>query len=261
MFCPWRRACRASPSPGSRAAPAFAAEFVTNGKFTAVTGNSSSSFFLADGQGDVTGWTTSTNSDSNNILFASPTDIATRHDGVQFGFWSTSGVTSPPGGGNFVSFDGDPQGGAQQSMMQTISGLTIGDTYTLSFEWAATQYQFVNGPAGDWTGPTSNAFQVSLGGETQETSRVDVESQGFTSWMTDTMTFTAASASEVLRFVSDGGGVALSPGRAPCRRLAHGRHSWLRARTSDVGDDGPWFRRSWPCRLSQTPQGSRNRLT
>jgi len=96
-------------------------------------------------------------------------------------------------------------------MSQMISGLTTGQSYTLTFDWAATQYEFVNGPAGDWSGATTNQFQVSLGGDVQDTSRVDVASRGFTGWMTDTMTFTAASASEVLSFVSEGGGTALPP--------------------------------------------------
>ena len=89
-------------------------------------------------------------------------------------------------GGNFVSFDGDPTAGARQSLSQMISGLTVGETYHLSFDWAATQYQFVNGRAGDWTGATSNDIQVSLGGGApQDTATVDVASQGFTGWMTD----------------------------------------------------------------------------
>ena len=30
-------------------------------------------------------------------------------------------------------------------MMETISGLTVGETYKLTFEWAAAQFEFVNG--------------------------------------------------------------------------------------------------------------------
>jgi PEP-CTERM motif len=187
------------------AAPALAAEFVANGKFTEVSGNTNPSFFLSDGTGNLADWTTLTNSDSNNILFASPTDVASRHDGAKFGFWSTAGVIVAPGGGNFVSFDGDPQGGAQQTMSQSISGLTVGETYHLSFEWAATQYEFVNGPAGDWSGVTSNQMQVSLGGVPKETEPViDLPGKGFSGWMSETFSFTATDASEVLSFFSMG---------------------------------------------------------
>jgi hypothetical protein len=198
------------------AAPAFAGpNLVTNGGFEDVSGNASPSFFLSDGAGDLTSWTTSTNADSNNILFASSTDVATRHDDARFGFWSTSGVTASPYGGNFVAFDGDPTPGARQTMSQTVSGLTVGETYHLTFDWAATQYEFVNGSAfgctGCWTGATTNEFQVSLGGETHDTATVDVASQGFTGWMTGSMTFTATSASELLVFLSEGGPTSLPP--------------------------------------------------
>jgi PEP-CTERM motif len=195
------------------AAPAFAAEFVTNGSFEDVSGNGGHpTFFLADGRGDVTGWTTSTNSDSNNILFAAPTDVATRHDGAEFGLWPSAEVTPP---GNFVAFDGDPTPGARQTMSQMVSGLTIGETYHLTFDWAATQYQFVNGSAfgcsGCWTGATTNEFQVSLGAETHDTVLVDVASQGFAGWFTASMDFTATSASEMLTFLSEGGPTSLPP--------------------------------------------------
>jgi hypothetical protein len=189
---------------GAGAAPAFAANLVTNGSFEDVTGKSSPTFFLSDGAGNLTDWTTSTNFDSNNVLFASPTDVATRHDGAEFGFWSSSGVTASPDGGNFVAFDGDPTPGARQTMSQMISGLTVGNTYHLTFDWAATQFEFVNGPAGDWSGATTNEMEVSLGGDTQDTATVDVASRGFTGWLTGSMTFTATSASELLEFVSIG---------------------------------------------------------
>jgi PEP-CTERM motif len=197
------------------AAPASAAEFVANGKFTGVTGNSSSTFFLADGHGDLTGWTTSSNADSNNVRFASPTDVATRHDGAQFGLWSSAGVTSPDGGGAFVAFDGDPTPGARQTMSQTVSDLTVGETYHLTFDWAATQYEFVNGGSfgctGCWVGATTNEMEVSLGGVTKDTNTVDVASQGFTGWMTASFDFTATSASEALQFLSIGGPTSLPP--------------------------------------------------
>jgi hypothetical protein len=195
------------------AAPAFAGpNLVTNGGFEDVSGNASPSFFLSDGAGDLTSWTTSTNADSNNILFAAPTDVATRHDGAEFGLWPSAEVTPP---GNFVAFDGDPTPGARQTMSQMISGLTIGETYHLTFDWAATQYQFVNGSAfgcaGCWTGATTNEFQVSLGAETHDTMLVDVASQGFAGWFTASMDFTATSASEMLVFLSVGGPTSLPP--------------------------------------------------
>ncbi len=200
---------------GAGAAPAFAAEFVTNGGFEDVTGNTSPNFFLSDGEGDLTDWTTSSNFDSNNVLFASPTGVATRHDGAEFGLWASAGVIASPDGGNFVAFDGDPTPGARQTMSQTISGLTTGETYHLTFDWAASQYEFVNGSsfgcAGCWTGATTNEMEVSLGGDTRDTATVDVASKGFSGWMTASFDFTATSTSEVLKFLSIGGPTSLPP--------------------------------------------------
>ena len=55
---------------------------------------------------------------------------------------------------------------ARQTMSQTVSGLTVGETYHLTFDWAATQYEFVNGPSfgctGCWVGATTNEMEVSL---------------------------------------------------------------------------------------------------
>ena len=46
------------------AAPAFAGpNLVTNGGFEGVSQNTSPSFFLSDGDGNLTGWTTSSNAD------------------------------------------------------------------------------------------------------------------------------------------------------------------------------------------------------
>jgi PEP-CTERM motif len=202
---------------GAGAAPALAAEFVTNGSFEQVSGSSSPNFFLSDNEGNVTGWTTSSNQDSNNVLFASPTGVATRHDTAQFGLWP-SAATPPkpdPDGGNFVAFDGDPTPGARQTMSQMISGLTVGETYHLTFDWAATQYDFVNGSSfgctGCWVGATTNEMEVSLGAETHDTTTESVLSQGFTGWLTGSMNFTATSASEMLVFLSLGGPTSLPP--------------------------------------------------
>ncbi len=207
-----RNVVSAAALAAASAAPAFAAEFVTNGNFEDVSGNTSPNFFLSDNAGTLTGWTTSSNADSNNVLFASPTGVATRHDGAEFGLWPSAEVTPP---GNFVAFDGDPTPGARQTMSQTISGLTVGEAYHLTFNWAATQYQFVNGSSfgctGCWTGATTNEFQVSLGAETHDTESVDVASQGFAGWLTASMNFTATSASETLVFLSLGTPTGLPP--------------------------------------------------
>jgi hypothetical protein len=48
-----------------------------------------------------------------------------------------------PTGGNFIAIDGDPAYNA--SISQTIAGLTVGDTYSLSFDMAAAQQKGTTG--------------------------------------------------------------------------------------------------------------------
>ena len=85
-------------------------------------------------------------------------------------------------------------------------------------------------------------------------SAVDIVSRGFTGWMTGSMTFTATSASELLEFVSLG-----APSGQPPVALLDGVS--LTGLTGAAPEPGTWammglgFRRSRPCRLSQTPEG------
>jgi hypothetical protein len=61
-----------------------------------------------------------------------------------------------PAGGYYIASDADFQ---QASISQTISGLTVGDTYMVGFWWAGAQ-QF------GFTGPTQEQWEVSLGSQT-----------------------------------------------------------------------------------------------
>src|ERR1700722_18409254 len=91
-----KRQIRGSAVRGAGAAPAFGANLVSNGGFEDVTGNTNPSFFLSDtpDAGDLPGGPPSPKNDSNNTLSPSAPDVAPRHDGAEFGFWSTSGVTA-----------------------------------------------------------------------------------------------------------------------------------------------------------------------
>ncbi len=100
-----------------------------------------------------------------------------------------------PDGGNFLGFDADQTYGSP--MTQTIDNLVVGQQYTLTFDWAATQLR-------NRRGPTTNQFVVSLGGETHATQVVDVADQGFVDWAKVSFTYTATAASEVLQFVANG---------------------------------------------------------
>jgi len=105
-----------------------------------------------------------------------------------------------PDGGNYVALDSylAPDSGINvAALTQTINGLTVGQSYALSFYWAgAQQYGFY--------GPTTDQLMVSLGSQTDNTAIIDVASQGFSPWTLTTLDYTATSTSEVLSFLAAG---------------------------------------------------------
>ncbi|CAH9017875.1 DUF642 domain-containing protein [Candidatus Nitrosacidococcus sp. I8] len=124
--------------------------------------------------------------------------------------------------GAFVGLDGDQTqdqdfsngNTVQASISQTINGLTAGQNYTVSFDWGAAQLQ-------GRTGKTTEQLQVSLGNVplspsgtlpsgAQSTAVLDNSSGGFTGWQSQSFTFTAQGASQVLSFLSVG-----TPGGLP----------------------------------------------
>jgi hypothetical protein len=97
---------------------------------------------------------------------------------------------------NFIEADGDPS--YSFSFNQTISGLTVGQNYTVSFNQAAGQQ------SGNLRGATTEQWQVSLGSDTQLSAVMNTPSQGVFPWESQTLTYTASSASEVLSFLAVG---------------------------------------------------------
>jgi hypothetical protein len=200
------------------ATPAFAAEFVTNGGFeqtTSPAGPGASFEFGASYAGRanaVTGWTSS-NSNAFNLLFnsatATTTSASTRFGNYQQYLWSGASVnaatpafTASPNGGNFVALDGDT--GVAGPLSQLINGLTIGDTYTLKFNWAAGQLR-------NRDGDTTEKLTVTFGGSTFTTATISNPSHDFSGWQSVTTTFKATSASQLLSFLSIGTPNGLPP--------------------------------------------------
>jgi hypothetical protein len=110
---------------------------------------------------------------------------------------------SSPDGGNFIALDGafSPY---TLPIYQTVGGLVIGQKYELLFYWAAAQQK-------GYTGATTDALQVSFGGETQTTSTYSLANHDFSGWMSATMTFTATAASQSLSFLAKGSPQGLPP--------------------------------------------------
>ena len=105
-----------------------------------------------------------------------------------------------PNGGNFMGLDGDPA--ANGPLDQTIGGLTMGQTYELSFYWAG-------GELSNRTGYTSIQLTGSLGGDPFATTPYLNTATGanpgsFSGWMLENFTFTANASSELLSFLAVG---------------------------------------------------------
>jgi hypothetical protein len=163
----------------------------------------------------VAGWSSPSYPGSYNFVF-SPSTVDTPVSHLQamgaftkVALWgpsdgSNNGLGASPDGGDFVGMIGNyhPATGIAAGdhvgpLQQTISGLTVGSQYQLSFYWAAAQQT-------NFVAPTVQSLEVSLGSQTQDTASVGIAGKGFSGWMLDTMTFTATDTSEVLSFLAIG---------------------------------------------------------
>ena len=169
---------------------AVRADLVTNGGFETLTSGPGQLGYNTN----ATGWTTS----GYNFVFASGTADTTGSNGLTL--WglhngSANGLTaSSPSGGNFVAADGAYGVGA---ISQTINGLTIGQSYTVGFDWAGAQQYGYNSP-------TTEQWTVGFGSQTQSTVVLNNLNHGFTGWQHQTFAFTADGPSDVLSFLAVG---------------------------------------------------------
>ena len=164
---------------------------------------------------NVTGWSTS----GYNFIMYPGTATTTGSQSVQYGALILQGnlpsgasngfPSTSPAGGNFVAADGDFTVGA---ITQTVTGLTVGIQYAVSFYWGAAQQK---GSA--YTSATTEQWQVTLGSELHSTPIINNPPQGFTGWLSQSLTYTATSTSEVLSFLAAG-----TPSGAPPFSLLDG---------------------------------------
>jgi len=186
-----------------------AANLVQNGGFE--TSTNTQSTLLSPGDTSVTGWT----SNGTYVLYCTPTATCDDPTVVLNGFdlagpanGNNNGLTSSPQGGAYMAFDSDPA--FHGTFTQTIAGLTVGGTYTLSFYMGGAQE--IN--AG---GPTTTSITATLGNETFTTPVIDTPSQGFSPWNLYSTTFTYSGGGDVLSFLATGG-----PGGEPPYALLDG---------------------------------------
>ena len=193
------------------ASPASAVtNFVTNGDFGVNAGNGQVGFNTS-----ATGWSVANPNSPNygsyvflynrNAAPIGPTNLSgTTADETgslgQFGtvkLWgpddgSVNGLTATPTGAFIAStptFDNGP-------ISQTVTGLTPGAKYLLSFNWAAGQQL-------GYDGTTTEGWKVTLGGgASQSTPIITLPDKGFSGWTTQSFEFTADGASDQLTFLA-----------------------------------------------------------
>ena len=185
------------------ATAADAAQLVVNGGFEQSTNGPNFEF---DRDTQFTGWT----SNGYNFGFAPGTADTTGSYTSQFngnltlwgtGNGGTDAITPSSYGGNFVGADGAFEVGA---ISQALTGLRVGNTYTVAFDWAAAQQ---NG----FSGATTEQWLVTLGSQTIATSVYANPSHGFSGWMHEVFTFTYDGGPSVLSFLAVGTPNGLPP--------------------------------------------------
>lgn len=108
---------------------------------------------------------------------------------------TNNGLTGiSPTGGNLVAFDGAFQ---VQPLEQVITGLTVGKTYSVGFDYGfAQQYLY--------DGDTIQNWSVSFAGDTFTTANYNLPNHGFSGWFHASYDFVAKNATETLSFVAYG---------------------------------------------------------
>lgn len=200
------------------------ADLVVNGNFTATTTISAANPSSASGGElhyniNATGWATT----GYNFIFSSG---AAAVSGVNssygsFSLWGDNtfsgstvstalGTTAVPGGGGFIGADGAFEVGA---ITQTITGLTAGHQYDVSFYYAAAQQKgnsYKSATADYWTVNLGSQIASSTVGQSTPTLNLPGEdtaahaANNFSGWVHATMTFTASAASDILSFLATG---------------------------------------------------------
>lgn len=178
------------------AAPAMANSF-TNGGFESLTNGPGQLTFNTA----ATGW--SVPSGGYTFVYAPGTIDKPGLTSGQYGdnyLWgpnngANNGLTGiSPTGGNLIAFDGAYQ---VQPLQQVITGLTVGKTYSVGFDYGFGQQYGYNGE-------TLQNWSVSFGGVTKTTDTYAVANHGFTGWFHTSYDFVANNATETLSFLAYG---------------------------------------------------------
>jgi hypothetical protein len=180
---------------------ADATPLIANGGFELTTnGNNkqlSSQIVEADNRSTLSGWTSSNGNDGGYNFVLDTGLITTSQSAIGLKDYDTRA-----GHGNVFASDALYWPG---TLSQTVTGLTAGRDYVLSFDYAMGQQAGFDGAN------LNNYWQVGFGGATLNTAMLTLENGGFTGWKTASMRFTATGASELLSFLAKGS----TPGAPP----------------------------------------------
>ena len=176
-------------------------ETTTNGTGEIVPGQTTGQYITS-----ATGWysTSTTANGGDPFLFIANNAVTAGFgdkwdNGIRYLWGASNGGASTwdgtsASGGNYLVMDGDYHA---TPISQMLSGLVTGQTYALSYSWAAAQ--FYNN-----TGATTETLSATLGSATQSGPTYSLPSNGFSGWMTQTMNFTYDGTSNVLSFLASG---------------------------------------------------------
>jgi hypothetical protein len=167
-----------------------------------VDGNPDPFAFIINSQADSQGFPSAFSPPHITIWGPGSGSVWGPSGGTQGAYSVQNGWNGLPNGYSYaLGVDGDY---ADAPVSQDIKGLTVGTTYTLSFQWSAAQLTGFTGGAYDW-------WNVTFGSTTVPTPMVHNDSQGFTGWMDFSTTFTATSTMQTLTFLAKSTGIGEPP--------------------------------------------------
>lgn len=189
--------------------------YVSNGTFTQYSGGvaagTSSSGQLGvtpGGTGStpflVTDWTngdyktTPTVVLGYNFLYSTPTQATVTGAPIKLYPGTVTGspavLTASPAGGGFLADDGAYE---QAAVTQPITGLTVGQTYVLTFYWAGAQQT-------GYSGNTTDNWTATLGSQSDTTGTISLLSNAFSGWQSASFAYTPTATNETLSFLAAG---------------------------------------------------------
>jgi hypothetical protein len=137
----------------------------------------------------LAGWT-----NTNGYSFVSST---TNLGNGYYGDIHLIDIGTDPAGGNFIAADGDSVTTPLGTLSQTLTGLTAGESYTVSF-WQAAAEQT------EHSGAVSETWRVGLGSQFISAPVMSYNGGDFVNWAQVSLSFIATGSSETLSFESIG---------------------------------------------------------